>query len=103
MGTSLNLAVGTGAKGEDTSKSDNDTDMQAHGTAGFIFYQNRDGFHFRSIDSLASKTRVQFTKRPMKRSYLNILQEKLSKQVKIIMQQKLYNTFLKRILMLGSH
>ena len=32
---------------------------QAKCTAGFFFYQNADGFHFRSIDSLVSDTRIQ--------------------------------------------
>ena len=32
---------------------------QAKGTAGFFFYENSDGFHFRSIDSLVSDTRIQ--------------------------------------------
>ena len=32
---------------------------QAKGTAGFFFYENADGFHFRSIDSLVSDTRIQ--------------------------------------------
>ena len=29
------------------------------GTAGFFFYENADGYHFRSIDSLVSDTRIQ--------------------------------------------
>jgi len=32
---------------------------QGKGTAGFFFYENADGFHFRSIDSLVSDTRIQ--------------------------------------------
>lgn len=32
---------------------------QAKGTAGFFFYENADGFHFRSIDSLVSDSRIQ--------------------------------------------
>ena len=32
---------------------------KAKGTAGFFFYENADGFHFRSIDSLVSDTRIQ--------------------------------------------
>jgi len=54
------IAAGKGAKGEDTSKNDDSKNMEAHGTAGYLFYQNRDGFHFRSVDSLASKTQSQF-------------------------------------------
>ena len=35
------------------------TSGKAKGTAGFFFYENADGFHFRSIDSLVSDTRIQ--------------------------------------------
>jgi len=31
----------------------------AKGVAGFLFYENRDGFHFRSIDTLVSETKSQ--------------------------------------------
>ena len=43
-----------GSKGKDGTK---DGDLK--GTAGFLFYQNKDGFNFRSIDTLASKTKTQ--------------------------------------------
>jgi hypothetical protein len=32
---------------------------EANGTAGFLFYENKDGFNFRSIDSLVSSTKKQ--------------------------------------------
>ena len=32
---------------------------EARGTAGFLFYENKDGFNFRSIDSLVSSTKIQ--------------------------------------------
>lgn len=32
---------------------------EAKGTAGFLFYENKDGFNFRSIDSLVSSTKIQ--------------------------------------------
>ena len=32
---------------------------EARGTAGFLFYENKDGFNFRSIDSLVSSTQIQ--------------------------------------------
>ena len=32
---------------------------EARGTAGFLFYENKDGFNFRSIDSLVSNTKIQ--------------------------------------------
>jgi hypothetical protein len=33
---------------------------EAQGTAGFLFYENKDGFNFRSIDTLVSSTQLQF-------------------------------------------
>lgn len=33
--------------------------VDAKGVAGFLFYENKDGFNFRSIDSLVSSTRAQ--------------------------------------------
>ena len=33
--------------------------QEARGTAGFLFYENKDGFNFRSIDSLVSSTKIQ--------------------------------------------
>jgi hypothetical protein len=32
---------------------------EAKGTAGFLFYENKEGFNFRSIDSLVSPTQIQ--------------------------------------------
>ena len=32
---------------------------ESKGTAGFLFYENYDGYHFRSIDSLVANTQVQ--------------------------------------------
>ena len=43
----------SGSDGKEGTK-----DGEIKGTAGFVFYQNKDGFNFRSIDSLASRTRV---------------------------------------------
>lgn len=34
-------------------------DGVANGTAGFLFYENKNGFNFRSIDSLVSNTQLQ--------------------------------------------
>jgi hypothetical protein len=42
---------GSGGKGIDEKK--------AKGTAGYLFYENQDGFNFRSIDSLVEKTQSQ--------------------------------------------
>jgi hypothetical protein len=41
-----------------TKKSDGGT-VNAKGVAGFLFFENKDGFNFRSIDSLVSSTRSQ--------------------------------------------
>lgn len=41
-----------------TKKSDGGT-VNAKGVAGFLFFENKDGFNFRSIDSLVSSTRTQ--------------------------------------------
>lgn len=43
-------ASGTSGKG---------AQAQAKGVSGFLFYENRDGFNFRSIDSLVKDTKVQ--------------------------------------------
>jgi hypothetical protein len=32
---------------------------EAKGTAGFLFFENKDGFHFRSLDSLVSNTQLE--------------------------------------------
>jgi hypothetical protein len=45
------LASNTGLKGEGEN-------AEARGTSGFIFYENRDGFNFKSVDSLVSQTRL---------------------------------------------
>jgi hypothetical protein len=36
---------------------DGDTDAIAKGTSGFLFFQNKEGFNFRSIDGLISETK----------------------------------------------
>jgi hypothetical protein len=32
---------------------------EARGTSGFLFYENREGFNFRSVDSLVSNTKIE--------------------------------------------
>ena len=39
-----------------SGKSGKGVTAESRGSAGFMFYENYDGFHFRSIDSLVSKT-----------------------------------------------
>jgi len=48
-----------GPKGVPTTSSSGNSGTIAKGIAGFIFYENRDGFHFRSIDTLVSQTQSQ--------------------------------------------
>ena len=48
-----------GPKGVPSTSSSGNNGKIAKGVAGFVFYENRDGFHFRSIDSLVSKTQSQ--------------------------------------------
>ena len=43
------------ATGQNTGTSG----QEARGTAGFLFYENKDGFNFRSIDTLVSSTKIQ--------------------------------------------
>lgn len=46
------LPSNTGVKGEGEN-------AEARGTAGFIFYENKEGFNFKSVDSLVSATRLE--------------------------------------------
>jgi hypothetical protein len=48
-----------GPKGVPTTSSSGNSGKVAKGVAGFVFYENKDGFHFRSIDTLVSSTQTQ--------------------------------------------
>lgn len=48
-----------GPKGIPTTSTSGNNGTTAKGVAGFLFYENRDGFHFRSIDTLVSATKSQ--------------------------------------------
>ncbi len=48
-----------GPKGIPTTSTSGKNGNIAKGVAGFLFYENRDGFNFRSIESLVSSTQVQ--------------------------------------------
>jgi hypothetical protein len=48
-----------GPKGVPTTSSSGNSGKIAKGVAGFVFYENKDGFHFRSIDTLVSATQSQ--------------------------------------------
>ena len=52
-----------------TGTSGGDQNGIAKGTAGFFFYENRDGFNFRSIDSLVSNTRIEESSANKKKVY----------------------------------
>jgi hypothetical protein len=48
-----------GPKGVPTTSSSGNNGKTAKGVAGFVFYENKDGFHFRSVDTLVSSTQTQ--------------------------------------------
>jgi len=48
------ISLAPGEKGN----SGKDYDGRAKGIAGFLFFENKDGFHYKSIDSLVSKTEI---------------------------------------------
>jgi hypothetical protein len=48
-----------GPKGVPATSSSGNSGKIAKGVAGFVFYENKDGFHFRSIDTLVSATKSQ--------------------------------------------
>jgi len=54
-GTSSGGGKEIGSGGSGIKKS------QSKGVAGYLFYENRDGFNFRSIDTLVSKTKTQIS------------------------------------------
>lgn len=41
-----------------SGNSGNENSGQAKGVAGFLFFENKEGFNFKSIDSLVSKTKI---------------------------------------------
>ena len=55
--------------GGPTGTSGSDQNGIAKGTAGFFFYENKDGFNFRSIDSLVSNTRIEVSSANKKKVY----------------------------------
>jgi len=55
--------------GGPTGTSGGDQSGIAKGTAGFFFYENKDGFNFRSIDSLVSNTRIEASSANKKKVY----------------------------------
>ena len=48
------ISLAPGEKGN----SGKDYSAKAKGIAGFLFFENKDGFHYKSIDSLVSKTEI---------------------------------------------
>lgn len=51
------LPIGDGSGGGGNT-GDGSTDGEAKGTAGFFFWENKDGFNFKSIESLVSNTQI---------------------------------------------
>jgi len=48
-----------GPKGVPATSASGNNGTTGKGVAGFLFYENKDGFHFRSIDTLVSATKSQ--------------------------------------------
>lgn len=48
-----------GPKGIPATSASGNNGTIGKGVAGFLFYENRDGFHFRSVDTLVSETKSQ--------------------------------------------
>jgi hypothetical protein len=48
-----------GPKGVPATSSSGNSGKTAKGVAGFLFYENKDGFNFRSVDTLVSQTQSQ--------------------------------------------
>ena len=74
------VAGKSGVSGEDETGENK-------GTAGFLFYQNYDGYHFRSIDSLVANTQVQDSKSDLEPKF------KYSYTGKVIEAAKITNNF----------
>ena len=73
--------------GGPTGTSGGDQSGIAKGTAGFFFYENKDGFNFRSIDSLVSNTRIEASISNKKKVY------NYSYDQKVIEHNNLNNNF----------
>ena len=73
--------------GGPTGTSGSDQNGIAKGTAGFFFYENKDGFNFRSIDSLVSNTRIEVSSANKKKVY------NYSYDQKVIEHNNLNNNF----------
>ena len=53
------ISLAPGEKGNSGKKEkDSNFEAKAKGIAGFLFFENKDGFHYKSIDSLVSKTEI---------------------------------------------
>ena len=84
-------------------------DAQAKGTAGFFFYENKDGFNFKSIDGLVSSLKVSEGKSEKKDiyqySYSGVINESITKGTagKIIKWFSEKNIDLRAALRLGMY
>ena len=55
---SISLAPGSAKGNSGKKEKDSNFDAKAKGIAGFLFFENKDGFHYKSIDNLVSKTEI---------------------------------------------
>jgi hypothetical protein len=81
---------------------------EAKGTAGFLFYENKEGFNFRSIDSLVSPTQIQIgsTNKETIPSYFYtqvIENNKISNEFKILNYNFEKNSDLMKALRVGTY
>jgi len=81
---------------------------EAKGTAGFLFYENKEGFNFRSIDSLVSPTQIQIgsTNRENIPSYFYtqvIESNKIDNEFKILNYNFEKNSDLMKALRVGTY
>lgn len=81
---------------------------EAKGTAGFLFYENKEGFNFRSIDSLVSPTQIQIgsTNRENIPSYFYtqvIENNKIANEFKILNYNFEKNSDLMKSLRVGTY
>ena len=54
-------SISTATKKTGTDGKDKTEQGLAKGTAGFLFYENKDGFNFRSIDKIVTKTESKYS------------------------------------------
>ena len=80
---------------------------EAKGTAGFLFFENKEGFNFRSLDGLVSPTSPgsSFSKNKYEYTYTDIIEESLTKstQHKILKFFYEHNVDVRKALRVGMY